>query len=180
MLTLFKRQKVTKEKLANIFVNSILELLEGSFEDVIGIIEDDPQFSQRPYIDKENSDDLLFIIIAANLNYFSDFFDKEMEDEITDKLFEKFATIYGIKKVAFQKLIRDYQSFLWRVNHPSNNTLYAMSKAVFFKYNLNQYQQDYFKKLNVPNPIFLKRLDEVMQHFIWDWSGFLNKYKIIA
>jgi hypothetical protein len=64
------------------------------------------------------------------------------------------------------------------VNFPSKNILYSMSKAVFFKYELNQYQDEYFRSMNTPNPIFLKSLDEVMRNFIWDWEAFCDKYKV--
>ena len=53
-----------------------------------------------------------------------------------------------------------------------------MSKAVFFKYKLGQYQDDYFAQLNAPNPIFLKRMDSIMENYIWDWNSFFNKYKL--
>ncbi len=75
-------------------------------------------------------------------------------------------------------MIEARQSFISRVNHPSKKTLYGMSKAVFHKYDLNPYQQNYFKSLNTPNPIFLKRLDEVMKNFVWGWDEVLEKYKI--
>ena len=53
-----------------------------------------------------------------------------------------------------------------------------MSKAVFHKYNLNEFQDEYFKRLQNPNPLFLKRMDEVMKFYIWNWDAFLKKYKI--
>jgi hypothetical protein len=53
-----------------------------------------------------------------------------------------------------------------------------MSKALFYKYNLNEFQTDYYKKIQAPNPLFLKRMDDIMQNFIWDWTAFLKKYKL--
>ena len=67
-----------------------------------------------------------------------------------------------------------------RVNHPSKNMLYAMSKAMFYKYELNDHQVEYFRNLNTPNPIFLKNLDDVMSNFLWDWDAFEEKYKVVA
>ena len=52
-----------------------------------------------------------------------------------------------------------------------------MSKAVFFKYKLGQYQDAYFSQLNAPSPILLKRMDNVMENFLWDWDTFFDKYK---
>jgi hypothetical protein len=64
------------------------------------------------------------------------------------------------------------------INAPSKNNLYAMSRAVFYKYELNQYQDEYFMRENAPNPIFKKNLDDVMRNFVWDWSAFTEKYKV--
>jgi hypothetical protein len=67
-----------------------------------------------------------------------------------------------------------------RVNAPSKNTLYAMSKAVFYKYNLMDFQDEYFRGMKTHNPIFCKNLDEIMRNFLWDWEAFNEKYKVIS
>ena len=54
-----------------------------------------------------------------------------------------------------------------------------MSKAIFHKYNLNDFQEDYFKNMKAPNPLFLKRLDEIVSHFIWDWDSIKAKLKVV-
>ena len=56
---------------------------------------------------------------------------------------------------------------------------YAMSKGVFFKYELNKFQSDYFRNMNTPNPIFLKRLDEVIGQFIFNWTEIQDTYRIV-
>ena len=80
----------------------------------------------------------------------------------------------------FARKTKEYRTFLSRVNYPSKNTLYSMSKGIFHKYELNQFQEGYFKSLNTPNPIFLKNLDEVMNYFLWDFEAFTEKYKVIS
>jgi hypothetical protein len=79
---------------------------------------------------------------------------------------------------AFKNLIREYQSFITRVNHPSKNWIYGMSKAIFDKYTLYNFQDEYFKRMQAPNPLFLKRMDEVVENFVWDWDAFFKKYKL--
>ena len=53
-----------------------------------------------------------------------------------------------------------------------------MSKGIFDKYALYDYQDEYFKRMQVPNPLFLKRMDEIVENFIWDWGAFLKKYRL--
>ena len=62
--------------------------------------------------------------------------------------------------------LESYSSFISRVNHPSKNILYGMSKAVFFKFKLGKYQDPYFAQLNTPNPVFLKKIDILIENFI--------------
>jgi hypothetical protein len=91
----------------------------------------------------------------------------------------KFAEVFDLEVSEFAKKVKDCKKLMSRVNIPSNNTLYAMSKAVFFKYDLNQYQEPYFQSLKTPNPIFLKNMDDVMRNFLWDWTTFQEKYKVV-
>ena len=88
------------------------------------------------------------------------------------------ADIFGMEYSEFNKLIEQMKSFISQVNFPSGNYLYGLSKAIFFKYNLNQFQESYFKSLNTPNPLFLKRLDELINNFLWDWDSFFKKHKL--
>jgi hypothetical protein len=67
---------------------------------------------------------------------------------------------------------------MWRINHPSHNVLYGMSKTVFYKYELAQFQDEYFREMRAPNPILLKRLDDIMRNYVWDWDAYLSKIKL--
>ena len=54
-----------------------------------------------------------------------------------------------------------------------------MAKSIFVKYNLNEYQGDLLKNQNEANPVFLQELTDLMSNFIWNWSDYLSKYKLI-
>jgi hypothetical protein len=32
--------------------------------------------------------------------------------------------------------------------------------------------------MQAPNPLFLKRMDEVMINFVWNWDAFFKKFRI--
>ena len=55
-----------------------------------------------------------------------------------------------------------------------------MSLAIFHKYDLNKYQKEHFQKLNSPSPIVMKELTEMVEFFLWNWTDYLNKYKVVA
>ena len=100
------------------------------------------------------------------------------DERITNLIISKLGKVYDVDQEKFESVIDNYQNYLTKVNHPSKNMLYAMSKAIFGKYELNEFQDDYFKNMNSPNPMFLKRLDEAMDNFIWNWETFNKKYII--
>ncbi|MFZ1333104.1 MAG: hypothetical protein WAR83_12990, partial [Flavobacteriales bacterium] len=65
--TLFGKKKITEDKLANVFVNAILELAENGFPAIAAELNEAPEFLVSPDI-KEN-DDIPFtmVVLAGNL-----------------------------------------------------------------------------------------------------------------
>ena len=117
-------------------------------------------------------------MIVGNLSFLESTFDADQAARVENLIFEKLAKMYEMDINSFKNLIRDYQSFITRVNHPSKNWIYGMSKAVFHKYKLNDFQDEYFRRMQAPNPLFLKRMDDVMSNFIWNWDAFFKKYRL--
>jgi len=179
MFTILRKKKLTEDQLANFFANSILRLVEEGFADVAEIVNNDPEFLSRPKLDKSDSDRFLLVIIAGNMNLLSNHFESVKDVRITEKIYRKLAVALSVDPMVLKETIAKYQSWMSRINHPSKNTRYAMSKGVFFKYDLNQFQTDYFRNMNTPNPIFLKRLDEIISQFIFDWDEVRDKYRVV-
>jgi len=178
MLDIFFKKKVQEEKLAEYFVHSLIHLVDQGFPDVAELINTDASFAEKPSLQVDDSDSFLFIVIAGNLKFIPQFFNDYQDVRLLDKIQRKFSQVLGIPYAQFKELMVHYHQYFARINHPSKNTHYAMSKAVFFKYELFDYQEDYFKNMKAPNPMFLKRLDDIMEHFIWKWDGILEKFRI--
>ena len=102
---------------------------------------------------------------SGNLSFLESAFESDQADRIERIVFEKLARIYEVSVVEFKYLIKDYKSMMCRLNHPSRNMVYAMSKGIFDKYMLYNFQDEYFKRMQAPNPLFLKRLDEIVENF---------------
>ena len=179
MFTIFKKKKLTEDQLANFFVNSIIRLVEEGFGDVAEIINNDPEFLKRPGISRTDSDRFLLVVIAGNMKFLNDHLTSVKDVRITEKIYRKLSQALGVDPMSLKETVAKYQSWMSRINHPSKNTRYAMSKGVFFKYDLNQFQTDYFRNMNTPNPIFLKRLDEIIAQFVFDWDDLNEKYRIV-
>jgi hypothetical protein len=175
--TLIKR-RLTDNQVANIFINAIFDSVDKGFEEVALLINEDTAFSSSPNINKNNNREFGLIVIVGNLSYLESNFEADQTERVEKIIFEKLSKLYAIDVSSFRKLIKEYQSFISRVNHPSKNWVYGMSKAIFYKYKLNEFQDEYFKRMQAPNPLFLKRMDEIMVNFIWNWDAFSKKFKL--
>ena len=176
---IFGKKKLKEDKLANIFVNTTLAAVENGFADIVGLIKDSPEFISEPKIEASNDSKFMLIVIAANLKEIPRQLDAHQDNRMINLILTKLSAVFDVDFDKLEGILRDYQSYLSRVNHPSNNNLYAMSKALFFKYELGQYQEDYFKNMNAPNPLFLKRLDEAMSLFMFNWETTKHDYQIV-
>ena len=178
MLSTIFKKKLTNNQLANIFVNGVLTSVEQGFEELKLLIQEDPAFVSPPAVESMKDGHFTMIVIVANISNLIHHFESEEVVDLEELILDKFASSFGMEREEFEKYYKDYKAFICRVNHPSKNMLYGMSKALFFKYKLNDYQDEYFKNLVTPNPLFLKRMDEVMLQFIWDWDAFQRKFKL--
>lgn len=175
---IFGKKKLKEDKLANIFVNSVLQTVDQCFPDIVGIIKESPEFVTAPEIETSQDSKFLLIVIAANLKEIPKHLEAHQDNRLINLVITKLCGVFDVNFDKLEGILREYQSYLSRVNHPSNNNLYAMSKAVFFKYNLGKHQEDYFRNMNVPNPLFLKRLDEAMKLFMFNWAETKSTYQI--
>lgn len=178
MLGTLIKKRLSNNQVANIFVNALFEVVEKGFKEVALLINEDSAFVKSPNIPENNNGEFALIVIVGNLSFLESTFEPEQAHEVEKLVFEKLAKIYDMQVQEFTSLIREYQSFMTRKNHPSKNMIYAMSKAIYHKYDLNDFQDEYFRRMMAPNPLFLKRMDDVVQNFIWDWDAFFKRYKM--
>lgn len=179
MLAIFGKKKISENKTANIFVNGLLNLIEQGFDEVCAQIEEDPEFYTSPQISRENIKPFLLTVFAANLCRISEHYSGQNDERLIDLSIEKMAMALGIDKAKFSAEVQQYRKTMSRINHPSKNTLLGMAKLLFVAYDLNRYQIPFYRDLNTPNPLFIKRLKELLAHFEWDWQGFNERYKVV-
>jgi hypothetical protein len=178
MLSFLTKKKITEEKFAEIVVNHTISVVSEAFPYMAQLLNDDPDLVKSPQIKDYDYDKFLLIVISGNLlcvpKHFHDYQDVRLSLLLHKKLSEKLE----VSEESLKKAVADCQSYMTKVNLPSKNILYAMAKAVFFQYHLNDCQEDYFRKMQTPNPLILKRMNEMMQNFLWDWDLYREKYKI--
>ena len=178
--TLFVKKKVSQKQLAYNFVHHTLNCIDTTYNDFLDAIYNDSELESYPELDYNNPSELTFIIIAGNIKYFERILSAHEEKMIFNSIVQEMADIFEMEFHEMEEKLDKYGSFISRVNHPSKNILYGMSKAVFFKFKLGQYQDEYFAQLNTPNPIFLKKIDTLIENYIWNWKGVFEKTKITS
>ena len=178
MLGTLLKKRLSDNQLANVFLNGIFEIVDNGFVEVVDLINEDLAFVSSPSIPVDRNGEFTMIVVVANISTLETTFETVQANRIERIIFEQLGSLMGVSAIDAEAKVREYQKFMQRVNHPSTNMIYAMSKAVFQKCNLNDYQDEYFRRLQSPNPLFLKRMDQVMINFLWDWDSFFKKYKI--
>jgi len=175
--TLIKK-KLTDNQVANIFINALFDSVDNGFGVIAQWINEDSAFTANPNIEASNNSEFALIVIAGNISILESTFESNQAERVEKLVYEKLAKVYEMSELDIRSIVKEYRSFMNRVNMPSKNVIYAMSKAFFYKYNLNEFQDEYFKRMQVPNPIFLKRMDEIMGNYLWNWDAFFKKYRI--
>lgn len=176
--TLLGKKKLTEEAVSELMVNSILNAVSINFRDVAGLINNDIDFVNKPNLDPEDGYQFLLIVLTGNICFIPKFFESGKDKRIIEHVITYASSVLGYDKRTFAKDISECKKMMSRINYPSKNTIYAMSKAIFYRYELNEFQEKYFKTLRSPNPKFLKRMDDVVKLFVFNWAFFLEKHKV--
>lgn len=172
------RKKVSDEKLANVFINGLFSTIDSGFPVIAEFINEDQTFVSSPNIGANDSFEFSVVVIVGNLTFLESAFEPAQADRVASLVFDKLSRIYDMPVDEVKRMIKEYKALMNRLNHPSKNMIYGMSKGIFDKYMLYNFQDEYFKRMQSPNPLFLKRLDEIVENFIWDWDAFFKKYKL--
>lgn len=175
MLGIFKRQKIREDELAADFVEAFLPTVYCGFPEIAALINESIEFVDSPGLKEEDCDRFLLIALAANTMAIQRHFTSRYDQAIIREVLERVAREGKVSYGPLVNTVNQTEKFIAKVNHPSKNLVYGMSKAVFYKYDLSKYQEEYFRNMNSPNPVFLKRLDEAMEVYLWNWQEFSDR-----
>ncbi len=177
--TLFGKKKITEDKLANVFVNAVLELSEGGFPAVAAEINESPEFTTSPGVSEQDDAAFALVVLAANLMEMQRVLGSGLDKRIFSLSVSKFAQAMERDCTEVESEVRAVQSRMERLNFPSKNTALAMGKVLFNEYDLFCFQDAYFREVKAPNPIILKRLNSLMGYFLWSWTDVQEQYRVV-
>lgn len=179
MFGFLKRNKVSRDKLVQIYTDNLFDVIERGFPEVAEFINTEKQFEKSPQIGQADFEWFSYIIYGGNMLNLYQYFDEEEADDLKYKIIAEVAERYTKRdRVVAEDMILEYEKFLTDIQRKTSDVSKTISLALFYKFQLNDYQNEHFQKINTPNPVFFKELNEMMELFIWNWPEFLNKYKI--
>ena len=174
------KKKLTEEQVAIFFVDTTFETVEKGWPEVAAFLNECDGFEQSPELDPEDYGRFLMIIVAANIQMIPKHFDSGVDRQVIQRICSKFARALDIGPETFAGKVKKYRAFMKQINSPSKNVGTAMTRAVFYKYHLNQYQDAYFRDMNTPEPNIQRDLKQLMEHFLWDWDAFTESYRVVS
>ncbi|MCG9912385.1 MAG: hypothetical protein MH137_13915 [Flavobacteriales bacterium] len=176
---LFGKKKIQKEKVVQIYVDTIFDVIERGFPEIVEFINNEKQFTKSPQLGKEDFEWFTYIIYGANVLNLYEHMDTETADDLKLLIIREVAERYTKRdQVVAEEIILEYEGFLRDLYGKTKNIVKTISLALFNKFELNNYQDEHYQRLNAPNPVFLKDLNEMMELFVWNWEDFFTKYKI--
>lgn len=178
--TIFGKKRISEDKFANVFVNAVLRLTEQGYPTVVAELEEASEFVTRPVFGPGDDELFALILFAGNLMEAPKHMPSGQDQRLAQHAYSKFAPLMDTSAAELETETIALQHFMSRINHPSKNTVYAMSKAIFHKYDLFRHQDTYFREQKAPNPIVLGRVNKLMQYCLWDWAELLEDWKVTS
>ena len=178
MLFNWGKKKLKPEEVARMFVHATLDSVEDAWPDILGLLRETPHLERPPEIDDAEVGPFLLVVLAGNLDFIPRFFDGGADHALVEAIVSELSKQLELPTDQLADRIACTRDAMVKLNKPSKKTLSAMSRGLYLGYGLNEYQEEYFRSLNVPNPRFLMQMEEVLQHFLWDWTSFHEQYRV--
>ena len=178
MLFNWGKKKLKCDEVARLFVHATLDSVEDTWPDVAGLIRESPHFETAPDVEEGDAAPFLLVVLAGNLEFIPQYFEGGSEHHLIQAILAELSKELGLPSDQIASRIDKVRDDMVRFNRPSKKTLSAMARGVYLVYGLNAHQEEYFRSLNVPNPRFLMQMEEILQHFLWDWTSFHEQYRL--
>ncbi|MDX9751159.1 MAG: hypothetical protein RBT71_08785, partial [Flavobacteriales bacterium] len=93
--TLFGRKRINEEKLANLFVNGLLDLVQQGFPLVAAEVDESPEFKERPGLSHADEEPFALIVLTANMIEMQRVAEPGIDRRMFSLCVSKFAQAFG-------------------------------------------------------------------------------------
>ena len=136
---------------------------------------------ESPKIKHNQVEWFLYIVFSTNLHNLNYHFESSQLNRLRILVIDEFIeSLEGREHDLTLEQINNYEEYIISLDTVINDLPKSMATAIFNKYGINNCQLDHFQKINTPNPIIIKSIEEATKNYIWNWPDFLDKYKMVA
>ncbi len=179
--SLFGKKKLKEQHVANIFVGTINQSAEETFPTLSEFLNEVPELMESPKIKPNQIEWFLYIVFCANLYNLKQHFESNQLNRMRILVIDEFIeSLEGREHDLTLEQINNYEEYISVLNGTIDDLPKSMATAIFNKYGMNNYQVDHFQKMNAPNPIIIKSIEDATKNYIWNWSDILEKYRMVA
>tara|TARA_B110000459_G_C16436071_1_gene414032 strand:+ start:107 stop:655 length:549 start_codon:yes stop_codon:yes gene_type:complete len=178
---LFGKKRLKEEHVANVFVSTLNELAEKSFPTLAEFLNEVPELMQSPKIKSSQIEWFLYIVFSANLYNLKFHFESNQLNRMRILVIDEFIeSLEGRDHDLTLEQINNYEEYISGLDRRHDDLPKSMATALFNKYGLNDCQVYHFQKMNTPNPIIIKSIEDATKNYIWNWSDLFEKFKMVA
>lgn len=179
--SLFGKKRLKEQHVAKVFVSTINELAEESFPTLAEFLNEVPELCENPKIKPNEIEWFLYIVFSANLHNLGKYFEVNQLNRMRIMIIDEFIeSLEGRDHDLTLEQINMYEDYISDLENENNDLAKSIATAIFTKYGLNQCQMEHFQKMNTPNPIIIKAIEDATKNYIWNWNDLLEKYKMVA
>ena len=176
---LSKKEKLTPATAASIYVALLQNVILEGFIEIMDFINNNNNLESNPNLDDTDIDWFSNVIFLGNIKNLDLYFEENevstLRALIIDEIYKDLEC--NAQHLSVERFL-DYESYFKELLVKHELPINAMAHAIFEKYNINDCQGDLFKKKNIPNPVFINELKNLLNHFIWNWEEYLEKNKL--
>ena len=109
MFGFFKKNKVSRDKLVQIYTDNLFDVIESGFPEVAEFINTEKQFEKSPQIGKADFEWFSYIIYGGNMLNLYQYFGEEEADDLKYKIIAEVAERYTKRdRVVAEDMILEY------------------------------------------------------------------------
>ncbi|MBK21575.1 MAG: hypothetical protein CMP63_04560 [Flavobacteriales bacterium] len=179
--SLLGKKRLKEQHVAKVFVGTLNELAEKTFPTLSEFLNEVPELMESPKIKPNQMEWFLYIVFSTNLYNLQYHFESNQLNRMRILVIDEFIeSLEGREHDLTLEQINNYEDYITSLEKTNNDLPKSMATAIFNKYGINNCQLDHFQKINTPNPIIIKSIEEATKNYIWNWTDFLEKYKMVA
>lgn len=179
--SLFGKKKLKEQHVAKVMVGTLNELAEETFPTLTDFLNDVPELKESPSIKPHQLEWFLYIIFSANLYNLKFHFESNQLNRMRILIIDEFIeSLQDREHDLTLEQINNYEEYITGIDRSIDDLPKAMATAIFNKFGINDCQVDHFQKINTPNPIIIKSIEDATKNYIWNWPDLLDKYKMVG